>query len=463
MLGFRRAADRWPLGAAPPATDRHPLTRASSTLLRAGRADLRTAKGMPFDPSLFFRILGKLFRPRTFSVRRLVVVLGFIVVIWIMCTLRWVLQMLDYVLFPKLRSFEVKDPVYVIANPRSGTTFLHRLLSLDEERFTVMSTWQTLFPSVTAYKLIGGMKWVDDRIGRPLGRLLGVTERLFFGGWDGVHHVGWSAPEEEQFIFVSTMFDPSAFMVLPFPHEFPEVANLDAAAPARRERIMKLYERCIRAHAFAEGNRGERVMLLKNVFHGGRLEALVERFPSARFVHLVRHPYSSLASSVSMFTAPYAMHSPKLPKDSPEYRFFADVGMDYYKRVHALEPELQERGIPFHTYRYDDVVGDPKGTVVDIYDRLGLEMTDAYRARLDEETARARRYQSAHEYSLAEYGLSEEAIYERIPEIFETYGFDRDPDGKNDDGVDAGVSAEVRIQAADLAAAAEPAVNPALA
>lgn len=414
---------------------------------------------MPFDFIMFRRVIGKLFRWRTFSVRRFFVVFGFIAVVWLMASIRWVLQALDYVFFPKLKDFRAEDPVFVIANPRSGTTFLHRVLSLDDERFVVMKTWQTLFPSVTFYKLIAIWATVDGWVGRPLGRLLGYLERKWFGGWDGVHHVGWNAPEEEQFIFISTMLDPSAFMVLPFPQEFRDIDMLDRIEAKRRDRVMDLYERSLRAHAFAEGNRGERVLLLKNVFHGGRLESIAERFPSARFVHLVRHPYSSLASSVSMFTAPFVMHSPEIPKDSPEYRYFADIGMEYYARVHALEPVLTERGIPFYTYRYDEVVGDPKGTVEDIYDKLGLQMTATYRAKLDEETRRAKRYNSVHSYSLEEYGLSQEEIYNRIPQIFEAYGFERSPDEETDDGVDAGIGA-VPVAAREAASNGLTAIDP---
>ena len=39
-------------------------------------------------------------------------------------------------------------PVFVIATPRAGTTYLHHLLALDEERFVGFKLYQTIAPSI---------------------------------------------------------------------------------------------------------------------------------------------------------------------------------------------------------------------------------------------------------------------------------------------------------------------------
>lgn len=384
---------------------------------------------MYFDREIFVRVLRILFRPRTFSWRRLVGGGGFLVVLFVMGAIRDAFQALDYVLYPKLRETRVRAPVFVIANPRSGTTFLHRLLSLDSEQFTYMRTWETLFPSVTLYAFVDGVSALDRAVGRPGGRLIKWFERRLFKGWDGVHHVGFSAPEEDEFVFISTLLDPAAWIMLPFPQEFRDIIVLDDLSARRRDKVMRLYERSLRAHAFARG-RGAQVVLSKNVFHGGRLRALIDTFPDARFVHLVRDPRSSLASSMSMFTAPWSFHSPDVPLDGGQARFFADVGLAYYDRVHRLEPELREAGVPFTTYTYEQFVTDPRGTVEDIYDRLGLEMTDEFRERLVAQTSQARSYKSTHDYNLAQFGVTEAEILAAIPEVFEAYGFDASDAGR---------------------------------
>src|SRR5688572_25933586 len=42
---------------------------------------------------------------------------------------------LDEVFHRGYKNTAVKQPVFIIANPRSGTTYLHRLLAMDSERF----------------------------------------------------------------------------------------------------------------------------------------------------------------------------------------------------------------------------------------------------------------------------------------------------------------------------------------
>ncbi|MCB9506931.1 MAG: sulfotransferase [Myxococcales bacterium] len=395
---------------------------------------------MFFDRDTFLKTLSLLFRPETFSLRRLVVVLGFMFATMLINVVVWVFQRLDDVLYPRHRETVVEAPVFVIANPRSGTTFLHRLMCLDEERFTYMRTWQTVLPAVSMYRLIGTIERVDRAIGRPLGRLIRLSERAMFKGWDGVHAVGWSAAEEEEFIFISSLLSPDAWMVLPFPREFREVDFLDRLPDAKRLRVMAHFKDCVRRHVFATGN--NRVYLSKNVFVAGRLKSYCETFPDARYVHLVRHPYSSLASTISMFTAPWSMHSPEIPRDSEDFRYWAELGTDYYQYVfdnaEALAPGR------FITYTYDQLIGDPRGTVRDIYARLGIELSEAFDERLRREAAMARHYTSSHDYSMHEYGITEEWVYSRIPAVFERYGFAKYPghDGEGG-GVDAAQSTAV--------------------
>ena len=85
-------------------------------------------------------------------------------------------------------------------------------------------------------------------------------------------------------------------------------------------------------------------------------------------------------------------------------------------------------------------------------------MTERFRARLTEEAQRSKQYKSAHDYGLAEYGISEEEVYATIPQIFEAYGFERYPEQAPapNGGIDAGIGA-ARNQERRSASAALPA------
>ncbi len=78
---------------------------------------------------------------------------------------------LDEVMYPKYRDQKVERPVFVFANPRSGTTLTHRLISMDDEVFTTVKLYQTIFPAITAtktFKRLVGL--AQTRVGSVLNR-----------------------------------------------------------------------------------------------------------------------------------------------------------------------------------------------------------------------------------------------------------------------------------------------------
>jgi len=71
------------------------------------------------------------------------------------------------------------------------------------------------------------------------------------------------------------------------------------------------------------------------------------------------------------------------------------------------------------------MVAAPLATVEKIYADLGFEMTPAFRARLDAEQQRARKHETAHRYSLAEFGLAPDAIQRGLGDLYERFGWER--------------------------------------
>ena len=80
--------------------------------------------------------------------------------------------------------------VYIISNPRSGTTFLHRLFNLDDKRFCTPLLYHTLFPCIFWIRLFDTIALIDSKIGGPLHALLGWIERKVFKGMEGCTSYG---------------------------------------------------------------------------------------------------------------------------------------------------------------------------------------------------------------------------------------------------------------------------------
>ena len=102
---------------------------------------------------------------------------------------------LDHVFYAGFKMKEVREPVPIIAPPRSGTTITQKLMSLDEVRFVHSKLFHTLFPSVLYQRILTGMVRLDELIGAPLARAVGWAEKRWFGGWDDMHKLRVNQPE----------------------------------------------------------------------------------------------------------------------------------------------------------------------------------------------------------------------------------------------------------------------------
>lgn len=330
---------------------------------------------------------------------------------------------LDEKLFPAFRETEVGEPIFIMASPRSGTTLLHRLMSLDTQ-FTSYTLWQTLLPTLTAYKVVDKLSELDARLGRPLDRLQDAAARYFFRGWDGIHKTRFNEAEEDEGIFALHMASPSVWFAWPFVKELSRIAYIDELDI--RDKAAAFYRGTIQRHMWHEEQQGhDKTLLLKNVFNAGRLGIITDAAPNARFINIVRHPYRTVGSLMSFFTVPWQYHSPDIALDGPEAQEFARVAMNYALTTHRFMKELPpERGI---TIRYEDLIEDPEREILKIYEHFGLEASEAFKQTLHKAVTDHRRYASTHAYSLEDFGLSEDQVYHELKEIFDDWDLPRHP------------------------------------
>jgi hypothetical protein len=330
---------------------------------------------------------------------------------------------LDRHLLPELEAQKVEAPVFIFANPRSGTTLLHRLMSLDEEHFVSMRLFETIFPSAVLQKAFSKLGEVDrDHLGGRLGRFVDwVDGHTFRNRWEDVHKMGLREPEEDECLFVYNLQTPTSMLLVPFVDEVKSHLWFDQLPAEVRGPFMDYYEGALKRLLFARGE-GRRY-LNKNVFFTARIRTMYERFPDAKFLYLARHPYEVMPSFLNMFHAAWRTHSPEIAKDSPEVKALAQVGYDYYRYAMMCRDLLPAEN--FRVVRYDDLIESPRSTVESIYEWMGLPITDAFRARLDEATSAQRTYERPIEHSLEEWGLTREEVYRELEPVFEELGFAR--------------------------------------
>ena len=356
-----------------------------------------------------------------FSLRRWAYILFFTVLYWVMWLIIAFGRMFDHVFFPGFRRQKVTEPVFIVAPPRSGTTLTQKLMSMDDERFVHSKLYQTIFPCICYQRFFDGIAWLDRHTGRPLTTLVGWVEKRFFGGWDDMHKMRFDQPEEDDGFFVYSFVTEAIFLLFPHVDELWEAGFPDALIPDKRRKLMKYYRSCLQRQLYANGR--DKTILSKATQSSGAVESLMEAFPDAKFITIVRHPYKSVASHVSVFYPVWQAHSPDIAKDGPVSKSYARLAVKWFQ--HLFEFRSKVKPAQYYCIDYRDLTKDPRATLEKLYEHFGWKMSDAFRAKLAGATEKQREFKSSHNYTLEEFGLSKEWIQEQLGPLLDHYALPR--------------------------------------
>jgi hypothetical protein len=246
-------------------------------------------------------------------------------------------------------------------------------------------------------------------------------EKTFFGGWDDMHKLRLNQPEEDDGFFVYSFVTEAIYLLFPHVDELWEAGFPDALPAEDRSKLMGYYRSCLQRHLYANGP--DKTLLSKATQSSGAVESLREAFPEARFITIIRHPYQSVASHVSVFYPVWHAHSPDIAKDSPVSKAYARLALRWYQ--HLFEFGLKMDPARYYCMDYRDLTRDPREAIETLYRHFGWDLSDAFRARLASATARQRSFQSAHHYTLEEFGLSKEWIQEELGALLDHYSLAR--------------------------------------
>jgi hypothetical protein len=169
------------------------------------------------------------------------------------------------------------------------------------------------------------------------------------------------------------------------------------------------------------GYRDPRRLVLKSPTHSCRIPTLLELFPDARFVHIIRDPYVVFPSTVNLWKSLYETHGLQVPTftglDEYVFRTFTHL----YDRLESGKRLL--RPDRFHELKYEDLIRDPLGEIRRLYDRLDLGGFDAVQPRLKQYLADNAGYQT-NRYKPLDPALEAE-ITRRWGDVIARYGYQK--------------------------------------
>ena len=261
--------------------------------------------------------------------------------------LLWLIQAIF--LGRKIERTEIKDdPIFVIGHWRSGTTLLHELLVLDA-RHSFPDTYACFSPN---HFLVSGW-WM-----KPCLKFLLPSQRPM----DNMV-AGWDHPQEDEFALCN-MGIPSPYLTSVFPNrppqypEYLDLRGLPASAINRWKRALLWFLKCITLH-------NPKRIVLKSPPHTSRIRVLLEMFPNAKFVHIVRDPYVIFPSTVNLWKRLYRDQGLQVPT----YQGLEEHVFKTFTRMYESFERDRELMAPgqFCEVRYEQLVAEPIAQMQRVY------------------------------------------------------------------------------------------------
>lgn len=259
------------------------------------------------------------------------------------------------------------DPVFILGHWRSGTTFVHNVFSCDRH-FGYNTTYQTVFPHLMMWGqpfFKKNMSWLmPDK--RP-------TDNM---------ELAVDLPQEEEFA-LANMMPYTYYNFWFFPKYMQEYCDkyllFNDIAPEELKIWEETFTKLIKISLW---NTGGTQFLSKNPPHTGRVKELVRMFPDAKFVYLMRNPYTVFESTRSFFTN--TIQPLKLQEFTDE-QIEENILSVYAKLYHKYEADkhLIPEGNLIEV-KFEDFEADALGMTRQIYQTLGLPGWEEARTAIEQ-------------------------------------------------------------------------------
>jgi len=252
----------------------------------------------------------------------------------------------------------ITKPMFIVGLPRSGSTFLHTLMSQDPAN-RVPVTWEMMLPSPPAR---------DDRdAGTRIARVEGILASMGLQTPEilALHPFGARLPEEDHLMTEIGLLGDNLPAVWRMPAYNKQRSATNNAVMFALHRMM--------LQTLQHGRRGERV-LLKNPGHIFNLGPLFAEYPDALVVQTHRDPAKVIPSVAALIVMMRTNSSDDRPPPEKvaqgNVRAFADgLGKAI---VFRQQPGMTQRFCDVH---FRDLVTDPIRTVERVYTYFGLQLS----------------------------------------------------------------------------------------
>ena len=326
---------------------------------------------------------------------------------------------LDQFFFPQYRQIQVEEPIFIIGNPRSGTSFLHRQLTQTHE-FAAFETWQLMFPALTARFLF-----------KPLIQYLIKTGRSTILPAHLGHELSLTEVEHDEFLFFYKLDTQFVTVLSPLAYddqEYPELRLHDQQPSHRRLSSVQFLKGCLQRQLYSTGN--ERVIAHLH-FSVNRIKSLLEVFPDAKFIYLVRSPHETIPSHLTLnFNTLHYTEAAKAVSPHKLNRFFQrryryDIELyRYFKMLQSSNPIPSTNML---VIQYDQLISSLESYFQEIIDYAQINPSRQLHRLIKRTATQQRTYTRKHQIiPLEKFNLTHQDIAKDLYFVIDDYNFSCD-------------------------------------
>ncbi|MBD3225121.1 MAG: hypothetical protein GF313_10360 [Caldithrix sp.] len=295
-----------------------------------------------------------------------------------------------------------EPPLFILGHWRSGTTFLHNLISTDQQ-----FAFPNLFEVRNPHSFLSKQHLFEKRL-----QLYKAQKRKM----DNMQ-IALDSPLEEEFA-VAVMSLRSPLIGWMFPQNaknYDKYVTFDDAP----EQDLQIWKEWYLLYLKKLTYKYQKPLLLKSPLNTARIGILLTMFPNARFIHIHRHPLQVFKSTKKLYnSAIKASHMYNFEYEDLD-RYIIDGYNEIYHAFFRDLPEIKEDR--YYEIAFEDLEAKPVDTVRTIYDALKMPFSDNALSQLKDYVSKHSNYKKNVYNDIPD--KTKQLIFDKWQQNFKRWGY----------------------------------------